>query len=133
MRLVLKLAAPWTEAAPGAGEALAFTCGDLPLRLYTTALYDRFAPPSHTSENEIVGELDVVSALGWPVHVIERAGAASLRELEARYAFFELCGSVVITGPAASIARDRDALLAAALAGRPDWAGDIACISELLA
>ena len=37
-----------------------------------------------------------------------------------------------MSGPDGAIARHRDELLAAVLAGRPDWTGDVACVAELL-
>jgi hypothetical protein len=140
VRLFLKLEAPWAEATPELGEALAFTRSDLPARLHTTALGDRFAPsPGAASDEdhvEVVREMDASSSLGWPVHVVERivtsTRAAPRRELEVRYAFFEMSGSAVVSGPDDAIARHRDALLVAALSGRPDWSGEVACLADLL-
>ena len=70
------------------------------------------------------------------MHLVERvvtAAGALRRELDVRYDLFELGGSAVVTGPADAIAAHRDELLTAALAGRPDFAGDVACIADLLA
>lgn len=139
MRLVLTLDAPWSEAAAADGEALAFSQGDT-ARLYTTALYDRAAPPARRAANdelgiEVIGETEMRSALGWPVRVIERmvtGKGGARREMEVRYAFFEYGGTAVVIAPADSFVSRRDELLAAALAGRPDWSGEIACIAALL-
>lgn len=140
VRLVLNLDAPWTTAAPAQGEALAFARDDVPARLHTTPLYDRFAPPTRGLADEpgveIVGDRITHSALGWPVRVIERvltpSGAPARREIEVRYAMFELGGAAVVTGPADAIARCRDELVATMLDGRPDWRDGVACLAELL-
>jgi len=141
MRLVLKLGAPWAEVEPADGEAVAYRRDDLPARLHTTPLYDRFAAPARRAAAEelgveIVGETDAESTLGWPVHVVERvvtSAGARRRELDVGYELFELGGSVVVTGPADAIAADRDALLAVALTARPDFAGEVACVADLFA
>jgi hypothetical protein len=139
MRLVLNLPSPWTEKTPVDGEELAFARDDLPARLHTTALDDRFArarlPTPDAVRSTVVSETHAYSALGWPVQVVERivtSTSTTWRELDVHYAFFEFGGSVVVTGPEDSIARHRDDLLAAALTGRPDWSGELAGLADFL-
>jgi hypothetical protein len=122
-RLVLKLEPPWTAAAPLEGEASAFARRDLPARIHTTPLVDRF----ERSEDED-GAAEMRSALGWPVRVLERVVDARCR-VAARYLCFELAGWVVAEGPADA----REILLGAALTARPDWGGDLVCLADLFA
>ncbi len=120
MKLRLELAPPWQpRRVEQAGEALVFVWPELAVRLHTTSLH---APPAREG---VAG----LSALGWPVQIDER-DPATIRVV---YHLFEMAGTVVVTAPAAAIAAHRDELLAAALGARPDWSGDVACVSDLFA
>jgi hypothetical protein len=128
---VIKLAPPWQEAAVSDGEALAFTHAELGVRLSTTYLGDRFSPPHATGA--ALRTMDVTSALGWPMQVTERETDGDMREIEVRYALFELGGSVRVTGPAEVIASHFDVLVAATSEARPDWGGEPISVSEIFA
>lgn len=84
--------------------------------------------------------VEVRSAVGWPVRVLDgqaqasEAGQGAESRLGVVYHMLEYGGFALITSSSAEVlASRRDQLLHVLLSGRPDWSGEPVCLAELFA